>query len=101
MRMDIPVTLWSNTPIILITAHAHDELGSKDIKEFSAFATRDRPKITMEKPVTPKKIVNAICEILEVTPEPIKGLSERDNLINLIRASDNDTLSKISELLKG
>jgi len=91
---------WSRIPIIVITAHAHDEFGSEDIKEFNAFATRNRPKVTMEKPVTPEKLVAAICEILDVIPETGEGDSQRDDLVNLIRATDEDTLSKISKLLR-
>lgn len=96
---------WGNIPIIVITAHAHDEFGSEDFKEFNAFATRDRPKITMEKPISPEKLVQCICEILQVSPgmafeKKDQQTSERENMINLIRSSDEETLSKISEILR-
>jgi len=96
---------WANIPVIVITAHAHDELGSDDIKQFNAFATRHRPKYTMEKPVTPAKLVKAIAEILEVETElEQEGVGtftpERDEIKNLINDTDADTLKKISEMLK-
>ena len=55
---------YKNLPVIVITAHAHDEFGSEDIKNFNAFTSGLRPRYTMEKPVTPEKLVNAIADIL-------------------------------------
>jgi len=96
---------WAGIPVIVITAHAHDEFGSEDIKEFNAFATRHRPKITMEKPVTPERLVKAICEILKVEPNPdeCKAMLSSDGkneLIQMICDSDEETLKKIREALK-
>ncbi len=96
---------WSSIPVIVITAHAHDEFGSEDIKEFSAFAIRHRPRYTMEKPVTPEKLVKAVGEILEVEIETEKDTTEekmddRDLIKNLIDQSNSDTLNKIKEMLK-
>lgn len=92
---------YTNLPIIVITAHARDEFGSEDIKEFNAFASGLKPRYTMEKPVTPKVLIKSICEILDVSPEEKEELpSERDKLIDLIKGSDEQTLSRITELLK-
>lgn len=90
---------FKNLPIIVITAHARDEFGSEDIKEFNAFASGLKPRYTMEKPVTPKVLINSICEILNVSPEEKEEpVSDRDKLIDLIKASDKQTLDRISEL---
>jgi CheY-like chemotaxis protein len=90
---------YANLPIIVITAHAKDELGSEDIKEFNAFASGLKPRYTMEKPVTPKVLIKSICEILNVSPEEKEEpVSERDKLIALIKSSDKQTLEKISDL---
>lgn len=92
---------YANLPIIVITAHARDEFGSEDIKEFNAFASGLKPRYTMEKPVTPKVLINSICDILNVSlEEKEEPLSERDKLIDLIKASDERTLGRINELLK-
>lgn len=96
---------WAKLPIIVITAHARDEFGSEDIKEMNAFTSGLRPKYTLEKPVTPQKLVMSICEILGVESEmdltvEKKSLSERDEVINLIKESDNETLGKIRNLFK-
>lgn len=92
---------YTGLPIIVITAHAKDEFGSEDIKEFNAFTSGLRPRYTMEKPITPKVLIKSICDILDVTPEEKEEpATERDELINLIKSSDEMTLSKISDLLK-
>ena len=96
--------IWADIPIIVITAHARDEFGSRYMEEFSAFAARHRPKYTMEKPVTPQRLVNAICDILKVKPketdEKEKSLdSGREDLLQLIREADSQILKKVRSLL--
>lgn len=96
---------YANLPIIVITAHARDEFGSEDFKEFNAFTSGLRPRYTIEKPVTPERLIKSICEILGVSQESADEdkethATERDKLINLIKSSDEKTLSKISELIK-
>ncbi len=96
---------WATIPVIVITAHARDELGSEDIKEFSAFTTRHRPKFIMEKPITPAKLLKTIGEILDVEIEvkeekPGSQIDQRQNIKSLIDNTDPETIKKISELLK-
>jgi CheY-like chemotaxis protein len=102
MRQIRSMEAFTRLPVIVITAHAHDEMGSDDIKDFNAFASGTRPRYTMEKPVTPKKLVNAISDILGV--EDAKALStENENsrmeVIKMIGKTDPGTLKKIQSLL--
>lgn len=93
---------FAKLPVIVITAHAHDEFGSEDIKGFNAFTSGLRPRYTMEKPVTPEKLVKAIADILEVDTEVIETgakNTEYETVVDLVRQSDPDTLSRIKELL--
>lgn len=93
---------FSKLPVIVITAHAHDELGSEDIKGFSAFASGLRPRYTMEKPVTPEKLVTAISEILGVemvAPSDRDDNTERSELMRKVSAADEGTLKQIQALL--
>lgn len=92
---------YKNLPVIVITAHAHDELGCDDIKGFSTFVSGLRPRYTMEKPVSPPKLVQAICEILgvEVADDGTKKAAERDAIMQLLRDSDQNTLNKIRSML--
>ncbi len=89
-------------PVIVITAHAHDELGSEDIKGFSAFTSGLRPRYTMEKPVTPAKLVKAIRDILDVDIEETPGAKDENDrlkVIKMIGETDAETLKKIQVLL--
>ncbi|MGD8251837.1 MAG: response regulator [Desulfobacterales bacterium] len=93
---------WASLPVIVITAHAHDELGSEDIKGFNAFTSGLRPRYTMEKPVTPEKLVKAIADILEVDlvdGDGCEGNPECEALADMVRQSDPATLEKIKALL--
>ena len=95
---------WSNLPVIVITAHAKNEFASDDIKSFNAFTSGLKPRRTIEKPVTPKVLVNTICEILDVEPEhdvTTAGelLSNDENLVKLIQNSDSKILQQIKNLL--
>jgi CheY-like chemotaxis protein len=94
---------WSKLPIIVITAHAYDELGSEDFKEFNAFTSGLKHRYAMEKPVTPAKLVKAIGDILDVDIEGDKEfmpLSEQAAVIEMIKGTDSDMLKKIGEMLK-
>jgi len=94
---------WSNLPIIVITAHAHDELGSEDIKHFNAFTSGLRPRYIMEKPVTPARLVRAIGDILGVhieTDDTCTPAEQCEEIIDMVRQSDRQTLEKIRSFLK-
>ena len=96
---------WSKLPVIVITAHARNEFASEDIKSFNAFTSGLKPRRTIEKPVTPKVLINTICQILDVEPETDavtnEGLlSEQENLVKMIQGSDSKILKQIKNLLK-
>lgn len=96
---------WARLPIIVITAHARDEFASEDIKELTAFTSGLRPRYTLEKPVTPEKLVASICDILEVEPESEQKEEKKspaglDEVMKLIKDSDEETINKIRDLFK-
>ncbi|MBW2592030.1 MAG: response regulator [Deltaproteobacteria bacterium] len=95
---------WSKLPVIVITAHARNEFASEDIKSFDAFTSGLKPRRTIEKPVTPKVLVNTICQILDVEPEIDVTAVERfsfdeENLVKMIQNSDSKILQQIKNLL--
>jgi CheY-like chemotaxis protein len=89
----------SKMPVIVITAHASDEMGGDGIEQFKAFDAGKGPKHILEKPVTPASLVKAICEILEVDAEGIKKPSEKDEVKSMLNNCDPDMLKKIREML--
>jgi len=95
---------WAKLPIIIITAHAHDELGGEQIEEFMATTSNVSPRKVLEKPLSPEDIVEAICEILDVEPAAAEEVAEevtdeRSKIINLVNETDPETLRKIGEML--
>ncbi len=102
MRQLRSMERFAQLPVIVITAHAHDEMGSEDIKDFNAFASGTKPRYTMEKPVTPKKLVTAIRDILGVDVAE-EATSEADDdrvaVMKMISKTDEGTLKKIQALL--
>jgi CheY-like chemotaxis protein len=94
---------FRNLPVIVITAHAHDEFGREDLKSFNAFVSGNRPRHTLEKPVSPEKLVKEICDILEVCPEPDdmpQPENHQETILRLVKNSDRETLLKIKEMLQ-
>jgi len=94
----------SQLPIIVVTAHAHSEFASEDVKTFNAFTSGLKPKRTIEKPVTPEILIKTICEILDV--EAVNDIaafksssSDENNLVKMLQDSDPKTLQKIKDLL--
>jgi len=93
---------WAKIPVIVITAHARDEFGSDEIKALSAFTANMKPRITIEKPVTQEKIINSICQVLELNEsreKEAKGTIEKDQILNMVKNANLDTLKQIREVL--
>jgi len=96
---------WAKLPIIIITAHARDDMGSDQIKEFMALTANVRPKFILDKPISTTNLIKTTCKILEVEWEGKEDITEdmsdeRDKLARLIRQADSDTLRKIRDMLK-
>lgn len=93
---------WTKIPVIVITAHARDEFGTDEIKALSAFTANMRPRYTIEKPVTPEKIVRAIRDVLQLTETPAQGTktpNEKNLILDIINNADPDTIEKIRAML--
>ena len=91
---------WSKIPIIIVTGHAHDDLGKADLKDL----TMSGPGVYLEKPVKPNNYIAAVKNILKMDiTEEEKQTAEKvklqNDLKNIIDDADNDTLEKLKELL--
>ena len=67
---------WAKLPIIIITAHARDDMGSDQIKEFMALTANVRPKVVLDKLISTTKLIKAACKILGVKWEGKEGVIE-------------------------
>ncbi|MFH2132002.1 MAG: response regulator, partial [bacterium] len=57
---------WKKIPVIIVTAHAKDELGQKDLEELYAEEVTPVPEHIIEKPITPSNLIAGIGKILDV-----------------------------------
>ena len=91
---------FAQLPVIVITAHANDDLGNEDMhKMYATFSGPSMPRVTMEKPITPEKLVRAIAEILDVDLAPSQPAIHKAEVTNLLGGADAATLEKVRQLL--
>jgi CheY-like chemotaxis protein len=57
---------WARIPILIVTGHARDDLGQKDLQEMLADTTISGPETYLEKPLRPEAFIAAVCRILDV-----------------------------------
>jgi CheY-like chemotaxis protein len=60
----------SRIPVLIVTAHAHDEMGRQDLEEILDGAVMSGPGTYLEKPVQPESYLKAICRAVGVEPLP-------------------------------
>lgn len=92
----------SRIPVLIVTAHAKDELGEKDLKDLMDNRIMSGPGTYLEKPVNPRSYVRSIKRALgiEENGEEEDKLELKEKLEKEIRAADPDMLRKALEALK-
>ena len=93
---------YKNIPILIVTGHAHDELGKVDFEKM----TMQGPGVYLEKPVKPKQYVQSVCKILDVeVPEEMKSVKPdpdklRSELQQNLDNADPEALQRALDALK-
>ena len=91
---------YAKLPVIVITAHANDEFGSDDMnKLYTTFSGPNAPRVTMEKPISPEKLVKAMAEILDVELATTQPALQKNEVVDMLGAADAATLEKVRQLL--
>ena len=92
---------WSKIPVIIVTAHAHDEFGKTDIKDLVEGKVISGPLTYLEKPVSPQKYVNTVKRILGLpeTETVIEKKSKDELQKELQKMLDSADKSKLQEAL--
>lgn len=92
---------WSRIPVIIITGHAHDDLGKADLESL----TMSGVGIYLEKPVKAQNLVAAVRQSLglEAAEPPAEQDRRRleEELKSLLEDADPDTLEKMIRSLRG
>ena len=89
-------------PILIVTGHARDDLGKSDFDSL----TMQGPGVYIEKPVSPKKYVTSVCQLLniEVPKEFQLGKEDpeemRNELFSSLANADPALLKKALDALK-
>ena len=97
---------WSRIPVMIVTGHARDELGSGDLNTLLQEKMISGPQAYMEKPLTTEVYVAAIRRALGLEePEPTAETTDRKALRNdldrFLGTADEEKLRKLRELLDG
>jgi len=97
---------WAKIPVIIVTAHAHDDLGRDDLRDALAGKGLVAPGGYLEKPVQPEAYVRMVCSSigidfspLEATEKPVESL--RDEVDGLLAGADAEQLAEMLRMLKG
>ncbi|MBI4833004.1 MAG: response regulator [Candidatus Lindowbacteria bacterium] len=103
---------WSRIPVVIVTAHAKDELGSHDLREILDGKTLSGPHTYLEKPVSAENFVNMVKRELGIEieegvsatagPAPASDAETlRKQVQALLASADPEALKKAAEILRG
>lgn len=92
----------SRIPVLIVTAHAQDDMGKGDLKDLLENRIMSGPGIYLEKPVNPLKYVRAIQRTLgiEETEETVDKIGLKEQLQQNIQGASPEALRKALEVLK-
>ena len=95
---------FSSIPVLIVTAHAHDNLGKTDLDNILADKILSGPQVYLEKPVKPERFIQVVCERLgvehvsEEKPQDVDHM--RDELKSLLDSADPSKLEEVIKMLK-
>ena len=94
---------WEKIPVLIVTAHANDELGRGELQGILAGGSLTGSKVYLEKPIQPEAYVRAVCDAVGVEP-PDESTATRDDLRQqaerLVQGASDEQLAKIVALLR-
>jgi CheY-like chemotaxis protein len=91
----------SRIPVLIVTAHAKDELGQKDLEDLLENRIMSGPGTYLEKPVSPEAYLRAIQRALgiEESQESKEGRSLKEELQRSIQAAGPEAMRRALEAL--
>jgi CheY-like chemotaxis protein len=95
---------WSKIPIMIVTAHARDDLGKSDFDEIFSGKTMTGPLTYLEKPVKPDHFLHNVMKVLGLTPLEQETPSEagdrlRGRIASHLEDADLETLERVIKAL--
>ena len=97
---------WSRIPVMIVTAHARDDLGKSDFDEIFAGKTLAGPLTYLEKPVRPEQYLDTVKRILGLSPIETGGVDAqpsdrlRAEIASRLKDMDLETLRRLAEVIE-
>jgi len=93
----------SRIPVLIVTAHAKDDLGKEDLEDLLENRVMSGPGTYLEKPVNPLAYVRAIQRTLgiEETEETADKIGLKEQLQKSIQGANQEALKEALKILKG
>lgn len=93
---------WAKIPVLVVTAHAKDDLGAGALNELLENSVMSGPGTYLEKPVNPANYVRSIERALGLpeTEETKEQVSLKNELRNKMNSADAEALRRALEALK-
>jgi len=93
---------WSRIPVLVVTAHAQDELGKEDLEDLLENRVMSGPGTYLEKPVKPASYVRSIQRALgiEETENATEKIDLKEQLQNSLQGASPEALRMALEALK-
>jgi len=93
---------WSRIPVLIVTAHAQDELGKADLQDLLDSRIMSGPGTYLEKQVKPLTYVQSIQRALgiEEAEETADRINLKEELHNSLQNASPEALRKALEALK-
>jgi CheY-like chemotaxis protein len=93
---------WARIPVLIVTAHAQDDLGKADLQDLLDNRMMSGPETYLEKPVNPLSYVQSIQRALgiEETRATTDKINLKEELQESLRSASPDALRKALEVLK-
>jgi two-component system alkaline phosphatase synthesis response regulator PhoP len=89
-------------PVLIVTAHARDDLGKTALEDILESSTMSGPGIYLEKPIQPLNYVRSIQRVLgiEETQDTSERFGLKEELQKELQKADSDALRKALQALK-
>jgi len=93
---------WSRIPVLIVTAHAQDELGKGDLQDLLDNRVMSGPGTYLEKPVSPLTYVRSIQRALgiEETEEVADKITLKEQLQDSLQNASPEALREALEALR-
>jgi len=93
----------SRIPVLIVTAHAHDELGKGSLDDLLDNGVMSGPGTYLEKPVSPLTYIRSIQRALglEESGDTEDRLSLKDELEKSLQGATSDALRRALDAVKG